>query len=75
MINDPYLTGSHMNDVVVFSPIFRGDALIGFSATKAHWLDIGAKDPGGRWTRPRSSRRATGSAPTHLYARASRRED
>ena len=46
MINDPYVVGSHTNDVVVFSPIFHGDALIGFGATKAHWLDIGAKDAG-----------------------------
>ena len=46
IMNDPYLTGTHMHDVTVFAPIFyRGD-LAGFAASRAHWLDIGAKDPG-----------------------------
>ncbi len=44
-VNDSYLVGSHLNDVSVFSPIFCDDQLVGFGATKAHWLDIGAKDP------------------------------
>lgn len=44
-INDSYLVGSHLNDVSVFSPVFYKGKLIGFGATKAHWLDIGAKDP------------------------------
>ncbi len=44
-VNDSYLVGSHLNDVSIFSPIFHEDALIGFGATKAHWLDIGSKDP------------------------------
>jgi len=46
MVNDPYLVGSHTYDVNVFSPIFLDDQLIGFGATKAHWLDIGAKEAG-----------------------------
>ena len=46
MVNDPYLVGSHTYDVNVFSPIFLDGRLIGFGATKAHWLDIGAKEAG-----------------------------
>ena len=46
LINDPYLVGSHTYDVTVFSPIFSGERLLGFGATKAHWIDIGAKDAG-----------------------------
>ncbi len=46
MVNDPYLVGSHTYDVNVFSPIFLNSELIGFGATKAHWLDIGAKEAG-----------------------------
>ena len=46
IMNDPYLTGTHMHDVTIFAPIFyRGD-LAGFAASRAHWLDIGSKDPG-----------------------------
>jgi N-methylhydantoinase B len=44
-VNDSYLVGSHLNDVSIFSPIFHGGKLVGFGATKAHWLDIGSKDP------------------------------
>ncbi len=44
-VNDSYLVGSHLNDVSVFSPIFHEGDLVGFGATKAHWIDIGAKDP------------------------------
>ncbi|MFT4307301.1 MAG: hydantoinase B/oxoprolinase family protein [Microbacterium sp.] len=44
-VNDSYLVGSHLNDVSVFSPLFYKGALVGFGASKAHWIDIGAKDP------------------------------
>ncbi len=45
-VNDPYLTGSHLNDVTVVSPVFADGDLVGFTATKAHWLDVGGKDAG-----------------------------
>jgi N-methylhydantoinase B len=47
IMNDSYLTGTHLNDMTVFGPIFVEDELMGFSACRAHWLDVGAKDPGG----------------------------
>ena len=47
ILNDSFLTGTHLNDVTVYAPIFFEEALVGFSASRAHWLDIGAKDPGG----------------------------
>jgi len=46
IINDCYLTGSHLNDVVIFSPTFYQANLVGFAATMAHWIDIGAMEPG-----------------------------
>jgi len=45
-LNDPYLVGSHLNDVTVISPIFFDNELVGFTANKAHWLDMGGKDAG-----------------------------
>lgn len=45
-LNDSYLAGSHLNDVTVVSPIFYEGELVGFTANKAHWLDIGGKDAG-----------------------------
>ena len=47
ILNDSYLTGTHLNDMTVFGPIFHGDQIAGFAACRAHWLDVGAKDPGG----------------------------
>jgi N-methylhydantoinase B len=47
VMNDSYMTGTHLNDMTVFGPIFHEDELVGFAACRAHWLDVGAKDPGG----------------------------
>ncbi len=46
-MNDSYMTGTHLNDATIFAPIFWRRRLVGFAATRAHWLDVGAKDPGG----------------------------
>ncbi|WP_042353784.1 hydantoinase B/oxoprolinase family protein [Bacillus rubiinfantis] len=46
ILNDSYIGGTHLNDVTVFSPIFYQGELVGFTANRAHWLDIGSKDPG-----------------------------
>src|SRR5699024_12803936 len=43
---DSYMQGAHLNDMTVISPIFLNNELIGFSSTRAYWLDIGAKDAG-----------------------------
>ena len=45
--NDPYMGGAtHQNDAVLIMPIFYDGAAVMFSASKAHWNDIGGKDPG-----------------------------
>jgi N-methylhydantoinase B len=46
MHNDPYGGASHGPDVAFCVPVFDGEALIGFSVTTAHHLDIGAHTPG-----------------------------
>jgi len=47
IINDPYNGGgSHLSDVGLVMPIFYEDELIAFSANKAHWTEVGGKDPG-----------------------------
>src|SRR3954447_14662952 len=46
LYNVPYGTGSHPQDVAVVMPVFLAEGeLVGYSAIKAHWLDIGGKDP------------------------------
>jgi N-methylhydantoinase B len=66
-VNDSYLTGSHLNDVSVFSPVFHDGELIGFCASKAHWLDIGAKDPSQAMDSTEIYQEGYRIGPTHLY--------
>jgi N-methylhydantoinase B len=40
-----YDIGTHQQDLSVVVPIFDGDRLVGYAATKAHHMDIGAKEP------------------------------
>lgn len=46
MHNDPYGGASHGPDVAFAIPVFAHGKLVGFSATTAHHLDIGAQTPG-----------------------------
>ena len=41
----PEFTGSHPADMMLFAPIFHGGKLFAFAASKAHLIDVGAKDP------------------------------
>src|SRR6185312_13130996 len=45
--NDPYRTGTHVNDVLFIRPVFNQDRLAGFVNLKAHQLDMGGMVPGG----------------------------
>src|SRR5919205_1815906 len=46
LYNWPYGTGSHPQDCAVVMPVFlRDEELIGYTTIKAHWLDIGGKEP------------------------------
>lgn len=48
LFNDPYRQGNHLNDVTTVLPVFDVDGeLAGFVSTRAHWLELGGKDPGG----------------------------
>jgi N-methylhydantoinase B len=48
--NDPYTGGgTHLSDVSLIVPIFYGTELVAFAASKAHWTEVGGKDPGS-WT-------------------------
>ena len=46
LVNNPYLSGTHLNDVTVISPVFHGNSIVAYSANKAHHSDIGGKVPG-----------------------------
>jgi len=39
--NDPFIGGQHLQDITIFTPIYHGGLLIGFSGSIAHHVDIG----------------------------------
>jgi N-methylhydantoinase B len=41
LTNDPYNGGQHLNDFVLFTPIFADDELVAFGASIGHHLDVG----------------------------------
>jgi N-methylhydantoinase B len=46
IMNDPYSGGQHLNDIILFTPIFHHGELLGWSGSTAHHLDIGGGSPG-----------------------------
>ncbi|MER5705384.1 hydantoinase B/oxoprolinase family protein [Micromonospora sp. NPDC002296] len=54
LLNYPYWNAAHAYDATLFAPVFRPDPadsdadgeLVGFLCVRAHWMDLGAKDPG-----------------------------
>ena len=46
MVNYPYWSSAHTLDVLLFSPIYSGEALLGFSSCRVHVLDLKQKDAG-----------------------------
>jgi len=46
MVNNPYIAGTHLNDVTVVRPIYSSNRLVGYAANKAHHADVGGKVPG-----------------------------
>lgn len=47
IVNDPYVTGTHISDTSVYAPVFHEGELIAFAIVTAHWADIGGKTPSG----------------------------
>jgi N-methylhydantoinase B len=46
ILNDPYRGGTHLPDITVITPVFDGDELLAFAATRAHHADVGGPTPG-----------------------------
>jgi N-methylhydantoinase B len=50
ILNEPYAGGgTHLSDVSLILPIFHDGKIVAFAANKAHWTEVGGKDPGS-WT-------------------------
>lgn len=48
LLNYPYWNSAHTYDAMLFSPVFFGEkkSPAAYLAVRAHWMDLGAKDPG-----------------------------
>ena len=46
LLNDPYLGGTHLNDVKVVRPLFVDGELFCWLASAGHWIDVGGAIPG-----------------------------
>jgi N-methylhydantoinase B len=46
ILNDPYRGGTHLPDITVVSPLFQGETLVAFAASRAHHADVGGATPG-----------------------------
>ena len=76
VMNDSYMTGTHLNDMTVFGPIFvERRARRGSQPAARTGSTSAPRTRAGRWTRPRSSRRGSGSARPRSSRAASRRRD
>lgn len=47
ILNDPYLSGSHLQDVTMVSPHFVDGELFALLANTGHWMDVGGSVAGG----------------------------
>jgi N-methylhydantoinase B len=46
VMNDPFIGGTHFNDVGVIRPVFDQGRLAGFVGIVGHWPDVGGQEPG-----------------------------
>ena len=47
ILNDPYVSGTHLNDVILVAPYFADGKLFALFANTGHWMDMGGSAPGG----------------------------
>ncbi len=46
LCNDPYRGGTHLPDMTLMAPLVVDGAILGFTATRVHWPDVGGPVPG-----------------------------
>jgi N-methylhydantoinase B len=46
VLNNPYIAGTHLNDITVFRPVFHDNKLVAYTGNKAHHSDVGGNVPG-----------------------------
>ncbi len=75
ILNDSYIAGTHLNDMTVIMPIFRNGERVGFATSRAHWLDVGAKDAGAPTDAHEIYQEGMRWSPTKVYEGGKPRQD
>ena len=44
-VNDPYISGTHLNDLMILAPVYYNGKIISYIVNKAHHVDIGGPLP------------------------------
>ncbi len=47
ILNDPYIGGTHVQDIQMVAPVFVKGELLALLASTGHWMDVGGSVPGG----------------------------
>lgn len=74
-MNDSYMQGTHLNDATIFAPIFWEGKRVGFAASRAHWLDVGGKDPSTSTDTCEIYQEGVRWPPTRIYQNGEPRQD
>jgi N-methylhydantoinase B len=46
IVNDPYVSGTHLNDLMILAPVFSKRKRVAYVVNKAHIVDVGGPAPG-----------------------------
>jgi len=46
LVNDPYIAGTHLNDLLLMKPVYHNGKMISIVSNKAHHVDVGGSVPG-----------------------------
>lgn len=46
IVNDPFIAGAHLPDILMVAPVYADGVLIAFVAARAHHSDVGGMEPG-----------------------------
>jgi len=76
LLNDPYMGGTHINDITFLTPIYFEDELLGFAVSRGHWMDLGGGAAGGQaFTGTHIAGEGLRLPPTKVYDRGQPRQD
>lgn len=76
LLNDPYMGGTHINDITFLTPIYFEGDLLGYAVSRGHWMDLGGGAAGGQaFTGTHIAGEGLRMPPTKVYDRGQPRQD